>query len=329
MRRRDFITLLGGVVASTCAARAQQIERVRRIGVLMANTEGDRQAQERLKVFQEAIRALGWTDGGNLHINYRWAGNDVNRFRTFAAELVALNPDAILGDATPSVAALVRVTRSIPIVFTRVADPVVSGFVRNLARPGGNVTGFTNYEASMAGKWLALLKELAPQIMRAALVYNPQTAPYTQAFLGPFEAAARAAAVEPVKVAARDAAELEVLIAMQGRKPGGGLIVMPDISNLNHRELIITLAARYRLPAIYNNRSFTGGGGLISYGIDPAEMYRGAASYVDRILKGAKPADLPVQAPTKFELIVNLSTAKTLGITVPPTLLTRADTVIE
>jgi putative tryptophan/tyrosine transport system substrate-binding protein len=331
MRRREFIGALGGVAAWPVVAQAQHAERVRRIGVLIANAEGDSQAQSGLARFTKALQELGWTDGRNIRIDYRWAAAEPERMQTFAKELVDLKPDLIVGQTTPVVAALQRETMTIPIVFIIVSDPVGSGFVASLPRPGGNITGFVNIESSLSGKWIELLKEIMPHVTRAVFMFNPETAPYFDYFLQPFKAAARTYAVEPIAAPVRTAADIERAIASIGDRPDTGLIVMPDVFTVTRsiRDQIISLAAHNHVPTIYPYRYMVTAGGLISYGIDTSDLYRRAADYVDRILKGAKPADLPVQLPTLFELAVNRKTAKALGLTIPPTLLARADEVIE
>src|SRR6516165_4981954 len=332
MRRRDFIkAIVGSPVAWPLAARAQQPDRIRLIGVLMGYTESDRAAQSWLAAFRDALTKLGWTEGSNLRIELRWSANDPDRMRTLAKELVDLRPNALLGATTPVTGALARETRTIPIVFAGVSDPIGSGFAANLAHPGSNITGFMSNDpaGTLGGKWVGLLKEIAPRTLRVALLFNPATAVPLQYSLPSIQAAAFSLAVQvnAAPVHAKD--EIEGVIAAQTREPGGGLIVMPDVSNDVNRELIIASAARYRVPAVYFNRFFSELGGLISYGDVRSEQFRLAAGYIDRILKGEKPADLPVQAPTKFELIINLKTAKALGLEVPPTLLARADEVIE
>ena len=331
MRRREFITLLGGAAAAwPLAARAQQPERMRRIGVLMAYAESDREGQACVAAFREGLQKLGWAEGRNIRIDTRWATpGDAEAMQRFAKELVALQPDLILSQSTPTTAALLQQTRTIPIVFANVSDPVGSGFVASFPRPGGNVTGFTNIEPTMAGKWLELLKEIAPRVDRVAFLFNPATAPYAEYYLNPFKAAAASFAVEAIAAPVRDTSELESVVAAQAREPNGGLIVMPDTFTSAHRVEITSLAARYRLPAVYPFRFFTELGGLLSYGNDLPDNFRRAATYVDRILKGAKPSELPVQAPVKFELVINLKTAKALGLDVPLQLQQRADEVIE
>ena len=327
MRRREFITLLGGAAAWPLAARAQQGERMRRIGVLMYLAADDAEAQARLAAFAQALKQLGWSDGRNLRIETRWATAD--DIRRHAAELAALAPDVLLaGTGTPTVAPLLQATRTMPIVFVNVIDPVGSGFVASLAQPGGNATGFTIYEYSMSGKWLQLLKEIAPRVTRAAVLRDSAVASGTGQF-GAVQIVAPSLGVELSPVDVRDAGEIERAITAFARASNGGLIVTGSALASVHRELITTLAARHKLPAVFPARFYVAGGGLISYGPDLVDQYRRAASYVDRILKGEKPGDLPVQAPTKYELVINLKTAKALGLTVSPTLLARADEVIE
>jgi putative tryptophan/tyrosine transport system substrate-binding protein len=331
MRRREFITLLGvGAAAWPLAAGAQPRERLRRIGVLINAAAEDPAAQSRLTAFLQELAQLGWTEGRNVRIDIRWAAGDAERTRKHAAELVALAPDLILTAGSPTTGPVLQATRSVPVVFVQVADPVGGGFVENLARPGGNATGFANFEYGMGGKWLELLKEVVPGIKRAAVLRNLVTAAGPGQF-GAIQAVAPSLGLEvsPVNIhdVRQDAVEIERVIAAFARAPNGGLIVTGG-SVVNRRE-IITLAARHRLPAVYPDRVFVADGGLISYGPDRIDQFRHAAGYVDRILKGEKPADLPVQAPTKYELIINLKTAKALGLVVPPSLLARADEVIE
>src|SRR6266550_2584775 len=328
LKRREFITLLGGAAAWPLAARAQ--ERVRRIGVLMGYAESDWDAQGKIAAFREGLQKLGWAEGRNIRIDTRWPiPADVESMQRFAKELVALQPDLILSHITPTTAALLQQTRTIPIVFATVADPVGSGFVASFPRPGGNVTGFVVFEASLAGKWPELLKEIAPRVNRIAFLFNPATATYAEFYLNPFKAAAASFAVKAIAAPVRDRSELESVVSAQAREPNGGLIVMPDSFTDLHRAEITSLAARYRLPAVYPRRIFTEVGGLLSYGIDQLDNFRLAATYADRILKGEKPADLPVQAPTRYELVINLKTAKALGLDVPVHLQQRADEVIE
>jgi putative ABC transport system substrate-binding protein len=331
MRRRDFITLLGGAAAAwPLAARAQQGDRVRWIGALMAYAESDLQGQAHSAAFREGLQKLGWTDGRNIRIDYRWAAVDPELMQQLAKDLVALQPDLILSHSTATTTALLQQTHAIPIIFANVSDPIGSGFVANLPRPGGNATGFMTTEASQAGKWLELLLEVAPAVKRAVAIFNPDTAPNRGSYyLAPFEAAARLLNVEPIVAPVRDTSELEPVVAAQAHEPNSGLIAMPDNFMIAHRVEITSLAARYRLPAVYNLRAYTGVGGLLSYGANETDNFRRAASYVDRILRGANPGELPVQAPVAFELVINLKAAKALGLTVPPTLLIAADEVIE
>jgi putative ABC transport system substrate-binding protein len=330
MRRREFIAGLGGVVAWPLAARAQQGDRVRRIGVLIGWDENDRSAKAGLARFTQGLQELGWTDGKNLQMEIRWAAGDVNRMQAYAKELVGLQPDVILANTTPVTAALQRETRTIPIVFAAVADPVGDGFVASLPRPGGNITGFISQEAAMAGKWLQLLTDIAPGVMRVAIIFNPDTAPGRGSYFPPLlEAAARSLKVDPIAAPVHSEAEIEMVIASAGREPRGGLIVLPDAFVRVHRAPIILLAARYKVPAVYSESFWHQEGGLLSYGVDRVDIFHRSASYLDRLLRGAKPSELPVQIPTKFEMVVNLKTANALGLVVPPALLVRADEVIE
>ena len=330
MRRRDLIVLLGGAtIAGPLAARAQSAGSVRLIGGLMSYAESNSAAQSQLAAFRGALANLGWTEGSNLRIEFRWGAADPDRIRTFAKGLVDLRPDAILTRGTAVTGALARETRTIPIVFTFVSDPIGNGFAASLAHPGGNITGFTAFESTMGGKWVELLKEIAPSTVRVALLFNPATGLAAPFLMSSIQTAASSFAVEASAAPVHAKDEIEGVIAAQARNPGGSLIVMPDSFNEVNRELINTLAARYGVPAIYYERGFAKSGGLLSYGFDFTEPFRQAAAYVDRILKGAKPADLPIQQPTKFELAINLKTAKALGLTVPPTLLGTADEVIE
>jgi putative tryptophan/tyrosine transport system substrate-binding protein len=330
MKRCEFITLLGGAAAAwPLAARAQQPDRIRCIGVVMGFAESDPGGQAAIAAFRGALTKLGWTEGSNLRIELRWSAGDAARMKTFAKELVDLRPDAILGSSTAVIGILARATRTIPIVFAVVADPIGSGFAASLAHPGGNITGFTAVDPAMGGKWLGLLKEIAPSTVRAALLFNPSTAVPIQLFMPSIQAAALSFAVQANAAPVHAKDEIEGVIATQARNSGGGLIVMPDIFNTANRDLIIALAAHYGVPASYAQNIFAQSGGLIAYGSVFPESYVQAAGYIDRILKGAKPADLPVQAPTKFELLINMKTAKALGLTVPPTLLALADEVIE
>jgi ABC-type uncharacterized transport system substrate-binding protein len=327
MRRREFITLFGGAAVWPLAARAQQPERMRRLGVLLNLAADDPTGQTRLLAFAQALAQAGWTDGRNVRIDIRWGAGDPERIRKYAAELVALAPDVIVAGTSTTVAALQQITRTIPIVFVQVIDPVGTGLVTGLARPGGNTTGFTVFEYGLSPKWLALLKEIAPRVTRAAVFRDPSVAAQI-GLLGGIQSVAPSLRMELSLIDNRDAGEMERAVDAFARAPNGGQIVLGGFIFL-YRELIITLAARHRLPTVYTDRAFVTAGGLTSYGPDRVEQYRLAAGYVDRILKGEKPADLPVQAPTKYELVINLKTAKALGLEVPATLLARADEVIE
>jgi putative tryptophan/tyrosine transport system substrate-binding protein len=330
LRRRDFITLLGGAAAAwPLGARAQQLDRVQQVSVLMGPAESDPEAQSEVVAFRQALQKLGWT-GRNVRIAYRWAAGDANRMQTLARELVALQPDAIFAVTTPAVAALLGETRTVPIVFARVSDPVGDGFVSSLAKPSGNVTGFINFEPSLAGKWLQLLKELVPGIARVTVMFNPATTPHAGSdFLRAAEAAASSIGMEVRAARVHDVAEIERVIGAVAAEPNGGLINLPDVFLVVHRELTIELTARHRVPAVYQYRYFASSGGLMSYGPDVMDQYIRAAEYIDRILKGTKPADLPVQVPTRYELVINLKTAKALGLNVPLNLQQLADEVIE
>src|ERR1035437_1498969 len=329
MQRREFITLLGSAtVAWPLAVRAQQPERMRRIGVLMSVAADDPEGQARLTAFLQGLQQLGWADGRNVRIDIRWGAGDADRYRRYAAELVALAPDVILAASSSALEPLQQATRTVPIVFVTIADPVGAGFINSLARPGGNATGFSQFEYGVIGKWLELLKEIAPGVTRVAVIRDPTISAGAGQF-GAIQTAAPSFGVEVTPVNMRDAGEIERAIAGFARSPNGGLILTAGPLGTIHRELIVTLAARHKLPAVYYERYFVTGGGLISYGPHLIDQYERAAGYVDRILKGEKPADLPVQAPTKYELVINLKTAKALGLTVPPTLLATADEVIE
>jgi putative ABC transport system substrate-binding protein len=328
MRRREFIGLIGGAAATPLVARAQQAERIRRIGVLLPFAKDNAEIRARIEAFLQELKQLGWTDGRNLQIEYRWGIDDSNFIRKAASELVALSPDVIFATATPAVAALQQATGTVPIVFAQVADPVSAGFVASFAQPGGNITGFTNMEYGNSTKWLELLKEIAPHVRRVGVIRDPTVT----ASIGQFAAIQSIAGsfgVELSPLGGRNAAEIEKTVTDFARGSNGGLISVAVPLTANHRSLIISLAARNRLPATYPFRFFVTEGGLIAYGPDTIAPYLRAAGYVDRILKGEKPADLPVQAPTKYQLALNLKTAKALGLTVPPSLLTRADEVIE
>ena len=332
MTRRELIALLGGAAAAwPLVARAQQGERRRRIGVQMNLASDDQEGQARIAAFQQGLQELGWSVGRNVRMDYRWGGGEAATSTAFArnaAELVALAPDVILAVTSTVAAELQRETRTVPIVFVSVIDPVGNGLVASLARPGGNATGFTVFEYGISPKWLELLKEIAPQVTHVGIIRDP-TAPSQIGLLGGIQAVAPTFGVELRMIDVRDAGEIEHALSVLPRFPHGGLIVQAGRFAFAHRELIAALAARYRLPAVYSDRAFAAGGGLVSYGPDRVDQFRRAASYVDRILKGEKPADLPVQAPTKYELVINLKTAKALGLEVPPTLLARADEVIE
>jgi putative tryptophan/tyrosine transport system substrate-binding protein len=333
MRRRNFIAGLASIISTTAglsvATRAQQPERMRRIGVLMAFSESDDEAQSWVAAFREELRKLGWMEGRNIEIDTRWATADVESMQRFAKEFVALQPDLILTSSTPATATMLQETRTIPIIFVWVADPVGSGFVASLPRPGGNVTGFTPIEAALGGKWVELLKEIAPRVARVAMLFNPAMATFVEGYLNPFKAAAASRDVEAIVAPVHDRSELELIVATQAREPNSGLVVIPDAFTIGHRAEITLLAARYRVPAVYWSRFLAEVGGLLSYGVNPLSEFRRAATYADRILKGEKPSELPVQAPVKFELVINLKTAKALGLTVPSSLLATADEVIE
>ena len=329
MRRRKFIKLMGGAaVAWPLTAHAQQPDQMRRIGMLMNRAADNPDGQAYFAAFQQGMQQMGWSDGRNVRIDVRWGLNDVNRDRRDAAELVALAPDVLLASGTLSVAALQNVTLRLPIVFVGVTDPVGAGFVETLARPGGNVTGFMLFEYSASGKWLELLKQIAPLVTRVAVLRDAAN-PAGIAQFGAIQGEAQSLGVEASPVNVRAADEIEHAVATFARSANGGLIVTGSAAASTYRDLIIALAAKHKLPAVYPYRSMVTGGGLVSYGADSIDQYRRAADYIDRILKGAKPADLPVQAPTKFQLVINLKTAQRLGLTVPPTLLARADEVIE
>ena len=329
MRRREFVALLGGVAAAwPLAARAQQPEQMRRIGVLTNLVADDPEAQARVGAFLQGLQELGWAVGRNMRIEYRWGAGDADRTRGYAAELVALAPDVILTSGASALAPLLQATRSVPVVFAQVPDPVGAGFVNSLARPGGNTTGFITYEYGLSGKWLELLTQIAPSVTRAAVIRDPAVSAGTGQW-GAIQAVAPSVRVLVSPVNVRDAGEIERDVAAFAHGSNSGLIVTASALAIPHRNLIVTLAARHRLPAVYYQRGFVTGGGLISYGPDFIDQYRRAAGYVDRILKGEKPSELPVQAPTKYELVINLKTARALGLEVPPTLLARADEVVE
>jgi putative ABC transport system substrate-binding protein len=329
-RRRFFESVGASLLAAPLAAEAQQTDRIRRIGLLSPFAESDAEAQAQIAAFQETLRTLGWNEGRNVRSEYRWAAQDTARIGAFAKELVELQPEVILTRTTPVTATLLKETRTIPIVFAVVSDPVGDGLVASLARPGGNVTGFTNVDASLGSKWLQLLKEIAPRTKRVAFMFDPKMAPGGGAYYRRLiEGAAPSIGVQVIATAVHDAADIKRAIDTFTREPNGGLIVLPDVTNVNHRRETISLAAYHRLPAIYPTDYFAKDGGLMSYGTDYLDLYRKAAAYVDRILRGAKPSELPVQGPTKFQLVINLKTAKALGLTIPPSLVVRADHVIE
>jgi putative ABC transport system substrate-binding protein len=330
MKRRELIAAVGGAaMAWPLAVRAQQSGPMRRIGLLMGSAEGDSNGERGLTAFRDRLQQAGWTEGRNIRLDVRWAGSDVGRIQVLAKELIDLKPDLLVAHSTAVVVELQRQTKSIPIVFFFVSDPVGSGVVASLPRPGGNATGFINIEASLGGKWIELLKEIMPSLKRAGLMFNPDTATYAHYYTEPFEVAAHSRGVEPVVMPVRNDAEIERAVETLSDRPDTALALMPDIFTGAKRTLIISLAARHRLPTIYPYRFMAADGGLISYGIDQIDLFRRAAGYVDRVLKGEKPADLPVQLPTRFELAVNLKTAKALGLEMPAMLLGRADEVIE
>jgi len=328
IRRRDFIAALGGAAAWPLAVRAQQGDRVRRIGVLVPLEESDPAIRPLVSAFTQALAEFGWTDGRNVRMDFRWHGDDTNRIPAFAQELVGLQPDIIVTSGTPATVAVQRETRTIPIVFASVADPVASGLVARLDRPSGNVTGFATYEATLGGKWLELLSEIAPGLKRVALMFNPEINP-ASVYMPSFETAARSLKVMPIIAPVHSDAEIETTLIALGREPGGSLIVLGGGFLRAHRAPIISTAARYNVPAVYLDSVFARDGGLLSYGADLVDTYRRVATYVDRILRGAKPAELPIQLPTKFEMVVNVKTAKSLGLAVPSSILLRADEVIE
>jgi putative ABC transport system substrate-binding protein len=330
MRRRNFMAGLASAVGWPALARAQQSDRTRRVGVLMALAETDPEAKGQLSAFTRGLAALGWADGRNIQMNVRWAAGAVERARVYAKELVDLRPDVILADSTPQAVALHREARTIPIVFVLVSDPVGEGLVASLPRPGGNTTGFIPHETGMAGKLLQLLTDIAPNVKRAAAMFNPDTAPYVERdYLQEFEAAARTLKVAPISAPVHDDADIQTVITSLGHEPGGGLVVLPGVFMNVHRATTISIAARSNLPAVYPSTNYSEDGGLLSYGPDYEDIFWRAASYVDRILRGAKPADLPVQLPVKFETVLNAKTARALGLAAPPSILLRADKVIE
>ena len=330
MKRRQFIKLIGGAAAVwPLAARAQHGEPIRRVGVLMGYAEDDAEAQSWLAAFKQRLETLGWTEGRNLHIDTFWAAGDISRATEFAKKLLMLQPEVILSNSTPVTAALYRETRMLPLVFVNVSDPIGSGFVESLPRPGGNVTGFINLEASLVEKWLELLKEIAPRVTRVAVMFNPQTAPYVEYYLKPLKTAASKIEVKTFAAPVRSDHDIEAVAAELGRDPGSGLIAMTDSFMGVHRKTVIELTVQHKIPLMHYLRDVPAKGGLISYGIHFIDQFQQSASYVDRILRGAKPADLPVQVPTRYEMVINLKTAKALGLTVPQSILLRADEVIE
>ena len=328
MRRRDFIAGIAGSTAWPVVARAQTPSRMRKMGILLGNAE-DLEAQSWIAALREELGKLGWIEGRNIEIDIRWGSADLASMKRSAKELVALQPDCILTQSTPAAGAMLEQTRTIPIVFVLVADPVGSGYIASLPRPGGNATGFTPIVGSLGGKWVELLKEIAPRLTRVTLLFNPPTATYIQAYLNPFKAAAASVGVEAIVAPVNDMTEVQSQITTQARAPNSGIVVIPDTFTQRYLGEITALAARYRVPAIYWSRSFAEIGGLISYGPFLVDEFRRAASYLDRILKGEKPSDLPVQAPVRFELVINLKTAKALALTIPPTLHALADELIE
>ncbi len=329
MRRRDFIRLIGGLGAWPLEAFGQQAALVRRVGVLMYTAESDNEGQSGLAAFRDELGKVGWTEGRNIEIGVRWAAADLAAMKRLAKEIVELQPDLILTSSTPATGAMIQQTRTIPIIFVLVADPVGSGYVASLPRPGVNVTGFTPIVGSLGGKWVELLKEIAPRLARVTLLFNPPTATFIDGYLSPFKTAAASLGMEAIIAPVQDMAEVESLVTTQAREPNGGMVVIPDAFTISHRTDITSLAARYRLPAVYWSRSFAQLGGLISYGPYIVDEYRRAASYANRILKGEKPDDLPVQAPTRYDLVINLKTAKALGLSVPQSLFVVAEEVIE
>jgi putative tryptophan/tyrosine transport system substrate-binding protein len=329
MNRREIIATLGAAALSPLSALAQSGGQMRSVGVLMSFLQDDPAGVADVAAFRQRLAELGWIEGQNIRIEFRWSGSDVERARVLAKELVALKPDVLLARSTPPTAALKGETDTIPIVFVNVAEPIESGFVQTLARPGGNITGFTYFESSIGGKLLQLLKGADPRLARIAIIYNPQTAPFAALFLRSVQSAASTLAVQIVDMPVQDDADIETAVAMFTREPGGGLIAIPDSFTAGRRDVIIALAARHRLPALYSTPSFTPSGGLMAYAVDTRDAMQRAAGYIDRILRGAKPADLPVQAPAKFELSINLKTAKALGLDLSPMLIARADEVIE
>ena len=330
MRRREFIALVGGAATVwSFVARAQQTERMRRVGVLNSLAETDVEPRAWDAAFRKRLNELGWIEGRDVQLEYRWAAGKVERLQEFAKELLRLKPDVLLSVSTPATAALQHETNVVPIVFAVVSDPVGSGFVASLAKPGGNITGFTTFEASLSGKWLELMRDIAPNVKRVGFLFNPSTAPFARYYVDTFRSTAPALGMEPIEAPVQSPAEIEAAMTKVGSGGGAGFLVMSDASMLVWRETIYSLASRYRLPVIYGYRLYVADGGLMSYGVDQIDLFRGAAAYVDRILRGAKPDQLPVQLPTKFKLVINLKTAKALGLDVPLHLQELADEVIE
>jgi putative ABC transport system substrate-binding protein len=329
MRRREFITLLCGAAAWSVAARTQQVERMRRLGVLMAVAESDADVGKGISILQTTLQKLGWKDGNNIRIDYRWGNADADRIQELAKELVDLQPDVLVGHSTPSAKGLLKQTHSIPIVFLSVTDPLGQGLVSSLSHPGRNITGFSVFEVSLGTKWLEILKQIVPGVRRVTTMFNPDTAPYYGLYLQSIDAGASSLGIESIPIQVHNEADIESVIRKVGSEPNSGLFVLPDSHNIVHRKLIIELTAQYRVPAIYYLRYFVTEGGLIAYGPDEMDGFRRTAGYVDQILKGTRPEDLPVQQPTKFELIINLTTAKALGLTIPPGILSIADDLVE
>jgi putative ABC transport system substrate-binding protein len=330
MKRREFIAgIAGAAIAWPAVSRAQQSSRMHRLGALIGTPLGDPGGQAEIAAFVKALAELGWVEGRNIDIAYRWSGGDIALAEAFAKELIALNPDILLARSTPPTMALKSATSTIPIVFVNVAEPISSGIVPNLVRPGGNITGFAGFEASIGGKWLQLLKEVDPRVIRIGIIYNPQTAPFAGLFLRSIETAAPTVGVETIAMPVQSEADIAAALTSLAQRPGSGLVQILDTYTLEHRDTIIALAARLSLPALYSNRVATRSGGLMAYAVDDLNQFQRAATYVDRILNGAKPADLPVQQPARFELSINLKTAKALGLALPDTLVASADEVIE
>jgi putative ABC transport system substrate-binding protein len=329
-RRREFIALLSGALAAGLPeAQAQQAERMRRLGVLMAVAESDADARKGIRILQESLQKLGWKDGSNIRIDYRWGNGDADRIQDLAKELVALHPDILVAHSTPSAKGLLKQTHTIPIVFLSVTDPLGQGLVSSLSHPGGNITGFADFEVSLGTKWLEILKQIVPGVRRVTAIFNPETAPYYGLYLQSINAGTALLGIELIAAQVYSEADIENVIRKAASEPDSGLFVLPDSHNRVHRKRIIELTAQYRVPAIYFLRYFATDGGLISYGPDEMDLFGRTAGYVDQILKGARPSDLPVQQPTKFELVINLTTAKALGLTIPPGVLSIADELVE